>query len=210
VSAPMSWATFAGPPSWVINSASEFDVFIPTLNTMFSFPSNTTFNNTLFSSGKLKRMSKSNAPVHPSLERLLLVAAEVAKTRGPAAVAAALNESEQTVTNWKRRGVSKAGALKAQDVYGCSPNWILHETLPKFAGSKTTSSTSPVLFPSNKVQQAQASYDLWPFQSITRADYFNVLTDEDRALVENTALGLFKARGASPKQIEPAKYKHAS
>ena len=181
----------------------------PTLNTTFSFQSNTMFNNTLFSSGKLKRMSKSNAPVHPSLERLLLVAAEVAKTKGPAAVAAALNESEQTVTNWKRRGVSKAGALKAQDVYGCSPNWILHETLPKFAESKTFSS-NPVLFPSNKAQETRVSYDLWPFSTITRADYFNVLTDEDRALVENTALGLFNARGANPKQIEPAKYKHAS
>ena len=37
----------------------------------------------------------------------------------------ALDESEQVVTNWGRRGVSKPGALKAAVRFGCSANWIL-------------------------------------------------------------------------------------
>lgn len=69
---------------------------------------------------------------HESLKRLLAAAKEICKVTGPAALAAALVESEQTVTNWAKRGVSKAGAMKAQATFGCSANWVLHGTLPRF------------------------------------------------------------------------------
>lgn len=36
-----------------------------------------------------------------------------------------LQASPQTLTNWKRRGVSKEGALKAEEIFGCSPAFIL-------------------------------------------------------------------------------------
>ena len=58
---------------------------------------------------------------HASLQRLL----QAAKLDGPSALASALNESEQTVTNWGRRGVSKQGAIKAQSLFGCDVDWIL-------------------------------------------------------------------------------------
>lgn len=40
-------------------------------------------------------------------------------------LARALDESPQTITNWKKRGVSKSGAIKASAIYGVSVNWIL-------------------------------------------------------------------------------------
>lgn len=61
---------------------------------------------------------------HPSLERLLEVAAGHG-VYGHSALAAALQESEQVVTNWARRGVSTVGAISAQRVFGCSPLWVL-------------------------------------------------------------------------------------
>lgn len=58
--------------------------------------------------------------MHPSLERLLqksgLNQEDLAKR---------LDESSQTVSNWKRRGVSKSGAIKASAEFGVSVNWIL-------------------------------------------------------------------------------------
>lgn len=57
---------------------------------------------------------------HASVVRLLeasgLTQEETAK---------AIDESPQTITNWKKRGVSKSGALKAAASFGVSANWIL-------------------------------------------------------------------------------------
>lgn len=72
---------------------------------------------------------------HESLKRLLSVAKEISGIEGPAALASALSESEQTVTNWASRGVSKAGAMKAQAKFGCSSNWVLHGSLPRLVGA---------------------------------------------------------------------------
>lgn len=44
---------------------------------------------------------------------------------GGSAIAEWLNVSPQRVTNWARRGVSRAGALAAQELSGYSANWIL-------------------------------------------------------------------------------------
>lgn len=63
-------------------------------------------------------------PHHPSYVRLL----EAGAKKGFAdanAVAKALGEGEQTVSNWGRRGVSKNGAQKAQKYLECDSNWIL-------------------------------------------------------------------------------------
>lgn len=58
--------------------------------------------------------------MHPSLERILKISGlnqeELAKK---------IDESPQTVSNWKRRGVSKSGAIKASAQFGVSVNWIL-------------------------------------------------------------------------------------
>lgn len=75
-------------------------------------------------------MSSRSTPRHESLVRLL-EAAGARGISGPAAVAAALNESDQVLTNWAKRGVSKAGAMKAQAKFGCSALWILDGKQPK-------------------------------------------------------------------------------
>ena len=57
-----------------------------------------------------------------SLERLLEAAGNISQEE----LAKALDESPQTITNWKKRGVSKAGAIKASAIYGISTAWILN------------------------------------------------------------------------------------
>lgn len=80
-------------------------------------------------------MKKKTEEVHPSLVRLLEVAAE-AKVVGPAALAKALNQSEQTVNNWRYadRGVSREGAMLAQQRFKVSATWIRKGTGEKMVG----------------------------------------------------------------------------
>ena len=40
-------------------------------------------------------------------------------------LAEALGVSSATMTNWKSRGVSKDGALAAEQLFGCSPRWVM-------------------------------------------------------------------------------------
>lgn len=46
----------------------------------------------------------------------------------------ALAVSPARMTNWKARGVSKEGALKAQETLGCSANWVLTGVGEPFPG----------------------------------------------------------------------------
>ncbi len=59
--------------------------------------------------------------MHDSFKRLL----EASNNLSQEEIARRIDESPQTLTNWKKRGVSKAGALKAAAEFGCSANWIL-------------------------------------------------------------------------------------
>ena len=58
-----------------------------------------------------------------SLQRLL-DAVEPLGAKGAAAVARELNVSDQTINNWKSRGVPHAKAVEAQTRWGLSANWI--------------------------------------------------------------------------------------
>lgn len=58
-----------------------------------------------------------------SLQRLL-EAVEPLGPKGPAAVARELNVSDQTINNWKSRGVPHAKAVEAQTRWGISAHWI--------------------------------------------------------------------------------------
>ena len=60
--------------------------------------------------------------MHESFKRLL----ETSNGLSQEEIARRIDESPQTLTNWKKRGVSKAGALKAAAEFGCSANWILN------------------------------------------------------------------------------------
>jgi SOS-response transcriptional repressor LexA len=62
--------------------------------------------------------------MHPVTERLYKAAQALRNISGQSAVARALNESPQTVKNWETRGVSKAGALKAEEFLGVRAAWL--------------------------------------------------------------------------------------
>ena len=64
-----------------------------------------------------------------SYDRLLQAAKELKDWNSPSEVCAGLSRlgyevSDQAMTNWKSRGVSKEGRLKASALIGCRPHWI--------------------------------------------------------------------------------------
>lgn len=63
--------------------------------------------------------------MHDSATRLYEAAKALRRTEGQSAVARLLNESPQTVKNWETRGVSRQGAIKAQNLIGCNAHWVL-------------------------------------------------------------------------------------
>lgn len=90
---------------------------------MFNQLSNTAFNNKVFSFGTIRAMESS--PIHPSTVRLYHAALALRDVSGQSAVARLLNVSPQTVKNWEARGISKVGAIAAQNVIGCSASWLV-------------------------------------------------------------------------------------
>lgn len=84
---------------------------------MFIKKANGTFINRTFTSRKIQVM-------HPSMTRLYQAAKELHSIEGLVAVAKALGESEQTVNNWQRRGISKKGMIGAQKALGVSAAWL--------------------------------------------------------------------------------------
>lgn len=83
-----------------------------------------------------------NSLMHPSTRRLFMAIAQVKGVDGrhePGRVAQLLGESAATVTNWKTRGVSKSGTLKAHALFGISPTWIASEEGDMLANATATS-----------------------------------------------------------------------
>lgn len=96
------------------------------LNATFKRKSNVPFNNTVFKVGRIPRMS--DPLMHPSMARLYQAAKELKDVTGQSAVGRLLNASPQTIKNWEIRGVSKTGAITAQEIVGCSASWVLDGT----------------------------------------------------------------------------------
>lgn len=72
----------------------------------------------------------------PSMKRLLDAAREATRgTNAPvrdfAEIGERLGVSSAVMTNWKARGISKAGAIKAERVFGCSVSFLLDGTDPE-------------------------------------------------------------------------------
>ncbi len=72
--------------------------------------------------------------LHPSAERLYKAAEALKGVRGQSAVARLLIASPQTLKNWESRGVSRQGAITAQERIGCSAVWLLDGTGEMAAG----------------------------------------------------------------------------
>lgn len=71
-----------------------------------------------------------NAEMHSSMSRLLKLSSGIGE-EDPGAEAALRSIGERldvtpaVMTNWKARGISKAGAIAAGATFGCSSNWLL-------------------------------------------------------------------------------------
>lgn len=75
------------------------------------------FNNAVFSPSTI-------AGMHESMERLYRAAKDLRGIEGQSAVADLLGFSPQRLNNWEVRGISKQGAIRAQEIIGCSPAWV--------------------------------------------------------------------------------------
>ncbi|MDF3822579.1 hypothetical protein P3G55_21945 [Leptospira sp. 96542] len=114
-----------------------------------------------------------------------------------AAVARAMNQSQQTVKNWEKRGISKEGALLAQTIWGCDANELRAQPVAVYSKSRQNNVT--------EVREASPDFPpLWPFDDVTRPQWLALDSDE-RADVERFALRLIKS-----KQPAPAKNKSAA
>lgn len=102
------------------------------LNAAFKQKSNGTFNNALFSA---RRMSDSREEqMHETMDRLYQAAEQLKQVKGQSAVGRLLNVSPQVIKNWEARGVSKQGAITAQEVVGCSAGWLMDGVGPMATG----------------------------------------------------------------------------
>ena len=90
--------------------------------------------------------------MHESVGRLLQHARDVTRdTREPvhdfADLAKRLGVSSAVMTNWKRRGVSKEGAIAAELALGCSAQWILTGQGPALAEAREANADDPTALP---------------------------------------------------------------
>lgn len=101
----------------VIHFTSRGFALTPILNTMFNVNANTAFINETFTCETIARM-------HATMVRLYEAARTLKKLETPTDVARALNQSQQTINNWERRGMSRIGMIEAQKLLGCSATWL--------------------------------------------------------------------------------------
>lgn len=72
-------------------------------------------------------LAADNGRMHPSILRLLDYARrKVRASIDPSDIQKQLGVSVAVMTNWKNRGISKEGAIKAEQVFGCSVSWVMH------------------------------------------------------------------------------------
>jgi hypothetical protein len=91
--------------------------------------------------------------MHDSMKRLLeFVRSSTEGTKKPlrefADIAKAMGGlTPAVITNWKDRGISKDGALKAEEVFGCPATWLLSGSMPPIAvkGPDVMSQTAQLL-----------------------------------------------------------------
>lgn len=90
-----------------------------------------------------------------SMERLLEVAGEITTKE----IATMLGEkyTEQTVNNWKTRGVSAEGAIDAGAAFEVNPKWIREGTPPKYFSNQNS-----VKFINNKIHEISPENILIP------------------------------------------------
>jgi len=87
--------------------------------------------------------------MHESTKRLLdfaraVTADEPTPVRDFADLQVRMDISSGVMSNWKRRGVSKDGAISAEQIFGCSVQWILEGIESPNADRATLKELAPV------------------------------------------------------------------
>lgn len=90
------------------------------LNTTFNEKANALFINEMFTCETIARMHATMARLYEAMRTLR----KLDETPTPTDVAKALNQSQQTINNWERRGMSRPGMIEAQKIIGCSATWL--------------------------------------------------------------------------------------
>lgn len=102
--------------------------------------------------GNVTLNGSDNEAMQPSYIRLLECARE-ATAASPKPITTtkamyqALGESSATNTNWKKRGVSLEGAMKAQAAWGCSAAYVRDAKLPKWVMAPPDENSTPATDP---------------------------------------------------------------
>lgn len=101
---------------------------------IYSGPINNTMSpaRRLINALSMSESGEADSKAHPSYQRLSAAAAILLGVYGEAALSKALHSNDQQkVNNWKRRGVSRDGALEAERYIGCPATWILDGKFPR-------------------------------------------------------------------------------
>ena len=85
------------------------------------------------------------------MARLLDAAAEKG-VHGPAELGRVLGMSEQVMTNWAARGVSKGGAIQAQELLGISSTWVQSGRGPRMITGVLASTIDAIPYNASKVR----------------------------------------------------------
>lgn len=91
------------------------------------------------------KVRKNPSYMHDSMKRLLDAARDErsrARVQDFGDLQTALGVSSAVMTNWKKRGVSAGGALKAEELVGCLAQWVLAGTQPMFVDADHSVQTS--------------------------------------------------------------------
>lgn len=91
-----------------------------TLNTTFNEKANALFINDMFTCETIARMHATMVRLYEAVRTLR----GLSETPTPTDIAKALNQSQQTINNWERRGMSRPGMIEAQKLIGCSATWL--------------------------------------------------------------------------------------
>lgn len=109
--------------------------------------------------------------MHETMSRLAKASFDLKGAQGPAQIARLLGESEQTLTNWAKRGVSVPGAVKAELMIGCPAIWVLYgkgePVLTDKQQYKHTYPQGPALAP----VPAREPWPSWPFLNIAKNEW---------------------------------------
>lgn len=177
---PSSTATLALPPRRSINLQSlSIAWLMGVLHTMFNYESNSTFNNAACSHETIGGM-------HESMERLVKAALEIRGATGHAQIARLLNESEQTITNWAKRGVSIPGAIKAERNIGCQAIWVLYgEGEAPQTPDRTTQHRYRIAHTTNGTHQVNEPV-AWPLKTVSQAEWQR-LTHAQKTAIDHIA-----------------------